>query len=150
MKRTTASDVAKSFIASFQKKDAEISNLKLQKLLYYAQGWHLALYGQPLFQDAIQAWVHGPVVPYVFREYKEYAWRPITKSVHPIITADEGFHLNEVIRVYGGFDAVTLERMTHREDPWKNARGRLAPDEPSHAVISNSSMKTYFSDLKVG
>ncbi|HUZ03805.1 MAG TPA: type II toxin-antitoxin system antitoxin SocA domain-containing protein, partial [Acidobacteriaceae bacterium] len=63
MKHTSASDIAKYFIASFQKKNKAISNLKLQKLLYYAQAWHLALYGSPLFSDSIEAWVHGPVVP---------------------------------------------------------------------------------------
>lgn len=146
----TASDIAKYIIASFQKKNKEISNLKLQKLLYYAQAWHLVLYEEMLFNDEIEAWVHGPVVPGVFREYKVFGWKPIATKCHVVIPEDLRFHLSEVNRVYGKFDAVTLERMTHREDPWRNARGTLAPDEPSHAVISRSSMKNYFSDLQVG
>src|ERR1035437_5552959 len=110
MKYTTASDVAKYFISSFQKKKKEISNLKLQKLLYYAQAWHLALYDAPLFDDKIEAWVHGPVVPGVFREYKRFVWNPL--SVHgpiPIFSGEVNSHLKEVIRVYGKFDAVDLE-----------------------------------------
>ncbi len=144
MKSTTASEVAKYFISSFQKKNKEISNLKLQKLLYYAQAWHLALYGKPLFLDPIQAWVHGPVVPSVFRQYKDYAWRPITEEVKAETLSDLTFHLKEVTRVYGEFDATTLERMTHQEGPWKEARGSLAPDEPSNRVITHESMKNFY------
>ncbi len=140
----TASDIAKFLITSFQKQNVEISNLKLQKLLYYTQAWHLALYGQPLFQDPIQAWVHGPVVPSVFREYKEYAWRPISKKLKIETPNNVAFHLNEVIRVYKGFDAPTLERMTHQETPWKETRGTLSPDEPSNREITQESMKKYF------
>ncbi len=146
----TASDIAKYMIASFQKKQKEISNLKLQKLLYYAQAWHLVLYDEPLFGDRIEAWVHGPAVPVVFRAYKKYSWKPITEKIHIEIPDDLNFHLKEVIRIYGKYDAVTLERMTHREDPWQKARGGLAPDEPSHAVISHNSMKKYFSEQQVG
>ncbi len=145
MKSTTASYVAKYFISSFQKKDKGVSNLKLQKLLYYAQAWHLALYGNPLFRDPIQAWVHGPVVPSVFREYKDYAWRPITQEVKADAPSDLAFHLKEVTRVYGEFDATTLERMTHQETPWKETRGSLSPDESSNREITQESMKKYFS-----
>lgn len=141
----TASNVAKYMIASFQKKHAEISNLKLQKLLYYAQAWHLALYDGPLFDDKIEAWVHGPVVPNVFREYKEYAWRPITKSIQTPTPVTLAFHLNEVLRAYGNFDATALESMTHQEDPWKVTRGTLSPDEPSNRVITLEAIKKYFS-----
>jgi len=144
MKSTTASEVAMYFISSFQKKNKEVSNLKLQKLLYYAQAWHLALYGNPLFRDPIQAWVHGPVVPSVFRQYKDYAWRPITQEVKADAPSDLAFHLKEVTRVYGEFDATTLERMTHQEGPWKEARGSLAPDEPSNRVITHESMKNFY------
>lgn len=144
MKTTTASEYAKYIISLFQKQQQEISNLKLQKLLYYAQGWHLALYGAPIFGDRFEAWVHGPVVPAVFREYRDHAWRPIDKQVS--IKAPEAlqFHLAEVVRIYGHFDASTLERMTHQEVPWKEARQGLEPDEPSNRVITDESMRRYF------
>ena len=145
----TASNVAKYLIASFQKKDKEISNLKLQKLLYYAQAWHLALYSTSLFDEKIEAWVHGPVVPGVFREYKPFGWNPI--DVQGVIPPEEvRFHIKEVIRAYGHFDAVTLERMTHRESPWRDARGTLAPDAPSKSVISHPAMKKYYGARLVG
>jgi len=141
----TASDIAKYMIASFQKRNNEISNLKLQKLLYYAQAWHLALYDAPLFNDKIEAWVHGPVVRGVFREYKEFGWHPLSvQSANRIFSDEVNCHLKEVIRAYGKFDAVVLERMTHREAPWRDARGNLAPDEPSNRAITPEAMKKFY------
>ncbi|MGC9292044.1 MAG: Panacea domain-containing protein, partial [Acidobacteriaceae bacterium] len=137
MKRVTASEVAKYFIASFQKKGKEISNLKLQKLLYYAQAWHLAFYDVPLFDDQIEAWVHGPVVRSVFQEYRKFGWKPVKTGNSGGITSKKiTDHLDEVMRAYGKFDAVLLERRTHRESPWRDARGNLEPDEPSNRVIT--------------
>ena len=144
---TTASRVAERLINLSHEKRAPISNLKLQKLLYYAQAWHLALFEKPLFEDAIEAWVHGPVVPSVFRQYKEFRWNPIAlRETNPLPARIER-HLQEVWNVYGKFDASTLERRTHGEDPWKDARGGLSPDESSNAVISRRSMKAYYSSL---
>ena len=146
MKYTSASDIAKYFIASFQRKREPISNLKLQKLLYYAQAWHLALYGTPIFSENIEAWVHGPVVRSVFREYKQSGWNPLFAEGHSNISSEQvKYHLKEVIRAYGKFDAVALERMTHGESPWRDARGNLAPDEPSNRVITNEAMEKFYS-----
>lgn len=74
---TTASIIAKHILGACKAKQDFITNLKLQKLLYYSQAWHLAIYDEPLFQDRIEAWVHGPVVPSVFREYRSFRWSPI-------------------------------------------------------------------------
>ena len=64
---------AKYFLAQASEDAGDlISNLKLQKLVYYAQGFHLALYDEPLFLEAIEAWTHGPVVPDLYRHYKKY------------------------------------------------------------------------------
>lgn len=152
MKIKTASEVAKYFIVSSQRKNKPISNLKLQKLLYYAQAWHLVLQDRPLFSDDIEAWVHGPVVPAVFREYKPFGWRPIQIDSTIAQKFDETTidHLKEVVRVYGKFDAIDLERLTHQETPWKDARGNLAPDEPSNRVITREAMKKYYGARLIG
>ncbi len=71
-----ARDIARWFIAWAENVDAEVSNLKLQKLLYYAQGHRLGATGEPLFSDPIQAWAHGPVVAEVYHAYKEESDRP--------------------------------------------------------------------------
>jgi len=141
----SAKDIANHFVAVFQKRREEITNLKLQKLLYYAQAWHLALYGTPLFRERIEAWIHGPVVPPVFQNFKQYGWQPIpvqknTAALSEYLQA----HLKEVVRVYGKLDGPALERMTHQEAPWRDARKGLAPDEPSNRVITHEAMRKYY------
>ena len=60
-----------------------MTNLRLQKLLYFAQGWHLARFGRPLFDASIEAWPYGPVVPEVYRAYKEYGREGIASAEPP-------------------------------------------------------------------
>lgn len=125
-----------------------LTNLKLQKLLYYAQAWHLALKGEGLFAEDFQAWVHGPVLPTQYRRFSEFRWRPITTDVaKPDLPAQIVSHLNEIIDVFGSESAVALELMTHREAPWIAARGNLGPDEICTAVISKQSMAEYYRSL---
>lgn len=143
---STANSIAAALINLSHENGSPISNLKLQKLLYYSQAWHLAIFGTPLFSEDIQAWVHGPVVPEVFRAYRQNKWALIPR-VENIAILPEAVrnHLKDVWRVYGSFDAYTLERITHSEDPWKNARAGIAPDVSSHAVITHSAMRHYYS-----
>jgi uncharacterized phage-associated protein len=122
-----------------------ISNLKLQKLLYYAQAWHLALFDQPLFGERIEAWVHGPAVPPVYGDFKKFHWETIPTPADAKVDGEQTLeHLNEVMQVYGGFTAYQLEQLTHSEEPWINARAGLAPDVASNAVISHESMRDYY------
>ena len=67
-------DTITNYILSMSEEDVGdgISNLKLQKLLYYCQGTYLAIKGTPLFEHPIEAWEHGPVVPEVYHQYKEH------------------------------------------------------------------------------
>lgn len=139
--------IAKWFIAWAQDEDADRSNLKLQKLLYYAQGWHLARTGDPLFRDTMQAWSHGPVVPSVYQEFKHFGSADVD-------LADDSFRwddidekttdlLIQVWNTYGGLAAWRLRNMTHDEAPWKEhfqdgRRGTQIPQED---------MKNYFSRL---
>ncbi len=76
----TASEAARYFLA-LQDDEDSISNLKLQKLLYYAQGFSLALTGKPLFNDQIKAWIHGPVVPSVWADYRECGAGPVPRPL---------------------------------------------------------------------
>ena len=144
---STAKQIADAVLHISRENRSEITNLKLQKLLYYAQAWHLAFCDDPLFDDPIEAWVHGPVVPEIFRTYRHLKWSPIPNVGRPIESVDIAEHLRDVWKVYGGFNATKLERLTHKEDPWKNARRGLAPDVPSRNIISTRSMKTYYQSL---
>ena len=142
---TSVKDVSKIVL---QTSSEPISNLKLQKLLYYVQGWSLALYDRAAFYEEIQAWVHGPVVPAAFYEYKHYRWNPIEVPLETIaISQAESDHIREVLSVYGKFTALQLERISHEESPWKDARVGLEPNATSRNIITTDSMKAYFSQL---
>jgi uncharacterized phage-associated protein len=124
-----------------------ISNLKLQKLVYYAQAWHLGIYDTPLFDEDFEAWVHGPVIPGLFRKYKEFGWKPILKEVEkPNFSPELEEFLEEITEVYFIREGLELEMMTTREDPWIYARKGLARDEPSHAIITKDCMRTYYKE----
>lgn len=137
----TALDVAKYFLSHVDENAGDlISNLKLQKLLYFAQGFHLAIYDKPLFNDAIEAWMHGPVVPTVYRQYKKYGSEAIprpNKIDFSIYNKSTKKFLDEVYKVYGQFSAWVLRNITHKQSPWLDAK-----DE--NAVISHKALRAFF------
>ena len=142
MAQVTAFDVARYFIAlSNDSEDEGISNLKLQKLLYYAQGYHLAIYDKPLFNEDIEAWLHGPVCPEVYRKYKSNKENPIfapsEDDFSQIFTVEQMGLLDEVYYVFGQFAAWKLRDMTHEEIPWKN-------HEADAGIILHDEMRQYF------
>jgi uncharacterized phage-associated protein len=135
-----ALDIAKYFIklASPEEEDF-ITNLKLQKLLYYAQGFYLALHKKPLFSEQVRAWQYGPVVTEVYYNYKEHSVNTIPQpDDFDIEQYDQETRelLDEVYEVYGQYTAPTLMRFTHKELPWKTT---LINEEISHPL-----MKEYF------
>lgn len=123
-----------------------ITNLKLQKLVYYAQGFHLAWYGEPLFREPIEAWAHGPVVRPLYFEYQKYGAKPLPTppDFDPAAIDDQTRELlDEVYQVYGQYSAWGLRNLTHEEAPWR--------DTPRNETISHDAMRTYFADhLTVG
>ena len=143
---SNARDVANFLVSAFQEAGDPLTNLKLQKLLYYAQGWHLALKGNALYEDRIEAWPHGPVVPPAYGLFKHYQWKPIVGEVDkPELARDIVEHLHEVMDTYGVHGAYYLEKLTHQEDPWMNARGDLGPTDFCTNVISQDALRIYFS-----
>ena len=147
MSKVTAHEVAKYIIAEFHEAEDLITNMKVQKLLYYVQGWHLGLYGTPVFDEQFQAWVHGPVQYEVYNEYKNYHWNPILEPVEkPDFDSSLIKHINEVLQAYGGETGYMLELLTHQEWPWIEARDDLAPDALSQNVISIKTMEEFFAE----
>lgn len=123
----TAKEVANYLITlnneKCQEGESGLTNLKLQKLAYYAQGFYGAIYNKPLFNEPIEAWTHGPVVPSLYHDYKQYGSNPIVSSLSQEnlqLTDDEMTLLQEVYDVYGQFSAWRLRDMTHEESPWLN------------------------------
>lgn len=100
-------DIAKYFLCLVDEEAGDlISNLKLQKLVYYAQGFHLAIYNIPLFHEPIEAWTHGPVIPDLYHEYKQYGLGAIPQPDNVDFSKyDETTKklLDEVYSVFGQF-----------------------------------------------
>jgi uncharacterized phage-associated protein len=140
---------AADFLLSRSRDAGEIlTNLKLQKLLYYAQAWFLALNDRELFSEDFQAWAHGPVLPSQYHRFKNYTWQPLAVDVAEPETAEEiSDHLMEIIEVFGIETAVALEQMTHREKPWVEARGGVPDGSPSTNQIKKTSMRDYYRSL---
>lgn len=141
-------DIANYYIALANDSGETLTNLKLQKLVYYAQAWYLANFKAPLFNKDFEAWVHGPVIPDLYREYKKFGYGPIVTdidfdAIKPLERKISGF-LYEVARVYMPIGAFELESMTHQEDPWIEARGDCKPDENCNNVISQKSMMNFY------
>lgn len=123
-------DVARYFInLSEVSTPYAITPLKLQKLIYYAQGFHLMNYGVPLFNDNLQAWVHGPVVRIIYETYRHLGYHTIPSAPfdnthfitgEPLLTDEELGTIDLVWGNLGNLDGKTLEELTHQEDPWLN------------------------------
>lgn len=139
-------DVAKYFLSLTDEESGElISNLKLQKLVYYGQGFHLAFFDTPLFPETIEAWTYGPVVPDLYHEYKDRGPCSIPAppdfdiSKYDSQTKDL---LDEVYKVFAQFSAWKLADMTHQEPPFENAYKKGAG-----SIITHESLKKYFKTL---
>ena len=143
----TCFDVADYFLAHCDEESGDIiSNLKIQKLTYYAQGFSLVLLGKPLFNEKIEAWMHGPVVPELYRKYRDCGNGALPASENfdaKKFSEDEIELLDEVYKVYGQFSAWKLRNMTHEEQPWKDAYIEGAVSQE----ITLDSMKGFFKTL---
>jgi uncharacterized phage-associated protein len=129
-----------------------VNPLKMQKLLYYAQAWHLAFHRKPLFEGAFQAWVHGPVNYEVFNRFRgSYGmYDPIgLKEIRADFSIDgipfeARMHVDSVLEAYGKFSAVELESLTHREEPWIAARQGLPEFAMCSSNIDESLMGSFY------
>lgn len=138
-----AIDVAKWFINNVQPEP-----LKLQKLLYLSQGYSYAFNGRPLFDDEMEAWVHGPVVPYVYRQYQNYQYNPIMINYSLPIYEDEDLTVMKYVKdTFSKYDSKYLEELSHEQEPWIEARSGLDPDERSHKVIDKELISNFFMNL---
>jgi uncharacterized phage-associated protein len=139
-------------LADAEDEPEKLSHLRLQKLLYYAQGWSLALRDTVLFSDRIEAWAHGPVVPSVYPSFASYGNGVIPVEVFPFdseeeLEKDDRELIEAVWNAYKPYSALSLREMTHKEPPWRDARGDSPPGERCKTEISVEAMKKYFSRI---
>ena len=130
-------------------RQGSMSAMKLQKLVYYCQAWCLAWTDQPLFDEDIQAWAKGPVVPALYYKHKTHFGLAegffcgnIEKLSH-----EHREVMDRVLAFYGPKEPQWLSDLTHLESPWKDARAGLGPEERGNSIISKEAMLEYYSSL---
>ncbi len=125
-----------------------LTNLRLQKLLYYSQAWSLVLRESELFSDELEAWGYGPVVPTVYHHLPDGpAADPVpveTFAGAPDLEGEEAEFVRSVWEAYNPYSALQLSRMTHEEMPWRKAWGGRPPDETGSAPISVIDLEDFF------
>ncbi len=142
-----------------------IDPMKVQKLIYYAHGWHLALTGRPLLDRSVEAWQYGPVIPDVYRAFRQFGARTIMESARyfavedgkvlwrrysmPATDPDASYAeriLRRILEQYGGYSAVQLSMMTHAEGtPWAEAWSENAGKR--YVPIPDAEIETYFKSV---
>ncbi|MGC1404614.1 MAG: type II toxin-antitoxin system antitoxin SocA domain-containing protein [Thermodesulfobacteriota bacterium] len=145
----TPNQIADWFLCSIDRGAGDsLTHLELQKLVYYAQAWALALFNRPLFDEDFEAWVHGPALPSLFRRFKGSSWQALSiPQKCPKVDEQTQELLNDILAIYGQHSGKYLESLTHHELPWREARGELPPDAKSSAKIKKETMRTFYADL---
>lgn len=153
-----ALDICRYIINYSNDKNYDISNLKLQKLLYFIQVYFLIETEKPCFYNKIEAWDFGPVIPIAYNEYKQYASTHIpyikqyieydknsiwnSKRVdynNNIISNDDKYLINAVVDKLANYTATDLVNITQHQKPWVNAYKPY-----THNKITNQSLYEYF------
>ena len=155
--------IANYFLGLAERDGVPLSPMKIQKLVYFAHGWHLAIYDEPLIDETVEAWEFGPVVPTLYRDFKRFGNGPITEKATKVVLGGGDSWLKRTIRIevpqlydskiqvfldviwekYKGFSAIQLSNLTHVSDsPWslvyKENVGRKGVDIPDPQI------KAYF------
>lgn len=128
----------------------EMPVVKLQKLLYYSQAWSLVWDGAPLFQENIEAWINGPVIPVLYELHKgrfSIQSSDIPSASSDNLTSNQKDTVEHVLNYYGDKSPQWLSDLTHLEDPWKKARKGLAANERGNNLISLADMSEYYSSM---
>ena len=141
----SAVDVAKYIIWYCKQKGYSISNLKLQKILYFVQAAFLVDCDRACFKEVIEAWDFGPVVPEVYHYFKIFGSANIPKSVAinaeiAIMRSDRPI-INEMVDQCAEYSASALVELTHNQDPWRNAYRK-----GYNNIINQEAIRAYFDE----
>lgn len=140
----TVHDVA----AYILKKAGGMTAMKLQKLVYYSQAWSLVWDEAPLFDEPIQAWAYGPVVPALYALHRgRFNLSEWPEGDPEKLSPDQLETIDAVIEYYGAKSPQWLSDLTHMEDPWKDARAGISPGTRGSREISHSSMLAYYASI---
>ncbi len=152
-KKYKVTEIAHFFLSKIDsEKGDSITPLKLQKLVYYAQAWHYTVFNEPLFDDKIEAWTHGPVVKSLWEKFKNVGRDSFIDVAEidftmPSFSNSTRTLLEEVNKIYGEHSGSYLEDLTHSEAPWIDARGNSSVYAASTNEITLQSLKAYYAQL---
>lgn len=137
----TAHDVA----AYILENKGPMSAMKLQKLVYYSQAWNLAWLGTPLFRERIEAWANGPVVRELYALHRGYYTVGRWPAGQPAqLSPEQKDTVDRVLAFYSDKSAEWLSDLTHKEQPWKEAREGLGDGQYGDSEITHDSMRRYY------
>ena len=138
-------------IAYVFEKLEEVTPLMLQKLLYFIQGIYSALYGRPVFMEDCRAWIHGPVYPEVYDLFRDFKYNPIDdarfallEETADVLADDEKKVIDLVVNTFGMYGGKVLEKITHNENPWKEARKGYGDSIPSSELLPKERIMDYY------
>lgn len=166
----TAKAVANHILDLAEAEGVEITPMKLQKLVYFAHGWHLAILNSPLINEQVECWKYGPVIRSLFHEFKEFGLDPITRrAVEHHFESDPASRrfkawsstaelhnpseetlglIKDVWQVYKIYSAVKLSNMTHLPDtPWTEINEKYQGNPPKGTDIPQELIQAYFQNL---
>jgi uncharacterized phage-associated protein len=155
----TATTIANFFIEKGIRANNPVDQMKVQKLVYFAHGWHLAIAGEPLLNEVVEAWRFGPVIPSLYQALKYFGNQPITKLITlssfdnslQIDTPDNelSLFLNSIWNLYAPFTGIQLSNMTHEEEaPWAKLAKVFDHQIPANKEIDDRLIQEYFSDQR--
>lgn len=132
----------------------EVTPLMLQKLLYFIQGLSYVKLGKPMFNEDCEAWAHGPVYPRVYHLFRDFKYNPIDDPRFAILKEtmldlDEGDIevIDLVLNTYGIYGGKVLEKITHNEEPWKEAFVEYGDGIHYNIVLSKERIKEYYDKI---
>jgi uncharacterized phage-associated protein len=149
--------VANEFLRVARERQAPLDHMKLQKLAFYAHGWHLGLRHRPLLDEEVEAWPYGPVIPTIYHALKRYGTEPVSADISDIDATGRAFtpelpegydrELCETVwNKYGSLTATQLSKLTHRVGtPWYITWKRNT-DGLRSITIPNDVIEAYFSE----
>lgn len=156
----SAMAVANKIIEMGIQKGMPVTQMKLQKLLFYAQGWHYPAFNCPLFDDNFEAWDYGPVIPRIYREFKSFGIDGINRKGMELVPCGKGYVIAEpqlsrkeelepffekIWEVYGIYSGTQLSKRTHEPDtPWSIVRAPYGENIPKEIPIPKDLIKQYF------
>ena len=142
----SALEVARFIIEYCRKNHLLMSNLKLQKVLYFIQAEFLVRNGEPCFFERIEAWPFGPVVSNVYHEYKTFGSSNIYSNLSNFydIAEEDRNIIKDIVKACNRFSATQLVELTHNQAPWKNAYNN------GNRIITNDSILEYFGENNNG